>query len=285
MIKHKAGALSGHLKGHKGWTKVKYIKTFGEQSADDFADYIPPLEQRQASSIRMFERNTAKNRPVEPIDYTDDLSGAINELNAANRNQLSYEEAKFFDKFVEHIVQQTDRDDTQMPIITGLAFDMVFLDRLRNFQLRRGRSEDGIAANKDFDTTVKQVQDRIGKTMDMLGVSRSEQIKRGQIIKSSPASLISGYLDEIERMSPEVLRALILDEKRIYARSHARVQQFILSKAAEIEKEEESDETGRPLSLQDALSRAGLTAGGSSGQAQRVEPVTPTGPSESQLPF
>lgn len=258
-------ALAGHLNGHKaaGWDKARYLKEF-PSGESDFWMYTGSKESQQASRNAMLEYNHDKKiSRMSSVGVNASLDALVYE----NRQGLAYDEQEFYDQFFEQIVQQTDRDETQMPQIASLAFDHVLVKRLRNRLLdatKKGAKTELMLVAGEVEKTLKTTEERISKTMDALGISRQAQLKRGAIIKSTPASLISGYLDEIERMSPEMLDALQLEEKRVYARMHARLEKFIFSEAPDIEKEDESDDaTGRPLTLEAALSRAGITAGGS----------------------
>jgi hypothetical protein len=266
-------ALVGHLgPKHPGMKKADYIAKFGPESENDFWKQQKSTEERQMLSNRMRTINEERKRSSS--------NSALESLAAANREGLDIDEQEFYDEFFEQIFQQTDRDEMQIPIITSLAMDHIMVKRMRNRLLdkKKIKTED-IVANVELEKQLKTTEERISKTMDALGISRAAQLKRGAIIKSTPASLISGYLDEIERMSPEMLEAFQLEERRVYAKMMPRIEKFILSEAPDIEKEDESDEgSGKPLSLEEALGRAGIVAGGGYTPPESTE-------SERDLPF
>ncbi len=270
-------ALSGHIGGKHakdGWSRAKYIERWKDDGADqDFWNRTVAPEERQKLSNQMLELNVERKR--------GSMSSALSMLVAENVNDLSAEEQEFYHEFFEQIVQQTDRDETQMPVIASLTIDHIMVKRMRSrlLNMKKNAKVEDIIANGEIEKQLKTTEERISKTMDALGISRAAQLKRGAIIKSTPASLISGYLDEIERMSPEMLDAFQLEEKRVYAKMRPRIEKFILSEAPDIEKEDESDVgSGKPLSLEEALGRAGIVAGGSFKPPESTE-------SERDLPF
>lgn len=270
--------LSGHIGGahaKAGWTKTSYIAKW--DAALDFYTAVNNPEKRQTTRNQMLEINHERK-----LKRSAGVDEALDTLITENRDSLTDTECAFYDQFFEQIVQQTDRDETQMPQIASLAFDNIMVKRLRTRLLNATKASakiDALIATGEMEKVLKTTEERIQKTMTALGISRDAQLKRGAIIKSTPAALISGYLDEIERMSPEMLDALQLEEKRVYAVMGPRIDKFILSAAPEIEKEDESDDaSGTPLTLDQALEKAGITAGGS------IEPTESTGPA-SDLPF
>ena len=252
-------SLHGHLRKHTGLTKKQYVDRFGPEAENDF--YFAPKTNEEISKKSEIIHEVNRQRYTKK---REGLAGALDSITEQTLVNLNQEEQAFFSEFVEHATQQTDRDETQLPVITSLAFDLIFIKRLRTKQLlATNRKYDEILVNKDFETVIKQTEDRISKAMDTLGLSRASQIKRGQAIKSTPAAIISGYLDELERCTPEVLDALMLEEKRLYAKMQARIEKYILSDAPDISKEEADADNGRELTFEEAVARAGMVTGGS----------------------
>jgi hypothetical protein len=184
-----------------------------------------------------------------------------------NLSLLTDAENAFYINFVEQVFQSTDRDELHRPQISSLAFDMILLMRLRYKQLkssepgRPGRpANNGKDQSAILETQVKTAEDRVRKQMDNLGISREKQLERGKILKSSPASILSGYLDEIEKMSPEQLDAWEREERALLNKMEPRIEKFILRFAPDIAKDIEDDigRDGLPLTLDAALKRAGI---------------------------
>jgi hypothetical protein len=285
-IRMEAKRLSGHIGGkhyREGWSKDKYVEQFGADGESDFWHPVKVESERKERSNYFSELNhnrAAKNKAVRE----QGVAAAFENLE--NEQLWTDEERTFREEFVESVLQQIDRDETQIPIIGSLATDMVYLKRLREHQLRlskpsRNANKDTkLILDKDFETVVKQTEDRIQKSMTALGISREAQMKRGQVLKSTPASLISAYVDEIERMSPEMLDALRLEEQRVYAKMQKRISDHILQYAPDLEEEEESDDvsSGTVLNFEQALLRAGIAVGGASTQRQAPQPVPEPAP-------
>ena len=247
-------SMSGHLgKGHPGLNKSQYIQKYGLEAREDFWDKRPTAAQRQSNGTFMQEINQRRKR--------ESTFGSIDILTEDNYNNLTEAEQKFYDEYVEQLAQQVDREETQMPIISGLAFNLIRRERLTKTALAGKGYPD-----KEIETAIKQIEERNEKAMKELAVSRSDALKRGAAIKSTPAMLISGYIDEIERMSPEMLDAMRLEESRVCAKMQERIERFLLSNAPDLPKEDESDEqhsAEQPLSLEQVLARAGIQVGGS----------------------
>jgi len=168
--------------------------------------------------------------------------------------QLKPTERQFVDDFMEKMFQQVDRDEMQVPTITDLAIETVMLMRLRDTQLKALASskKDDVAAAKLASEQVKVITESIRKSMDKLGVSREAKLKNKVQVKSTAMSLLSGYMDEIERFSPEVLSTLKTEEEKALAAMFPRVQKLILDVAPDMEETPEQD----ALDLEALLKRA-----------------------------
>jgi hypothetical protein len=251
-----AKKLVGHIGGKHskdGWSKKKYLEEF-EEGADDFSHPLPPEKLRVQNSNRFSEQNAVYNAQRRAKIEDGQALDMLLEKNVA---LLTNEEKEFYEQFVEEVFQQTDRDEVQRPQIASLAFDQIILARLRGKQLRRGTLDKDTA--KAQEDAVKAAELRIRLTMESLGISREAQLKRGQSIKTTPASIISGYLDEIERMSPEQLDAFVREERRVEAKMVPRIAQYILKFAPDLDRYQEEEEgTGGdiPFTLEEALKRA-----------------------------
>lgn len=272
----KKSVLTGHIgKKHKGWTKKQYLERWPDTESHFIATISSPEELQR-------RKNELAERPLA-IRHREGIIEALKQLNSPDYDDLEEEERYFFDQFVEQLIQQTDRDETQMPAIQALAFDMVYAKRLRSLKLKSTKKnpEGRIGLDKDFEDVVKKTEDRITNGMKLLGLTREAQLKQGQSIKSTPSCLISGYIQEITQMSPEKLEALALDEKRVYARSYSKIEEDSFSKVETVMQDEEgSDElTNKPLSRSAAFARAGFNEGA-------VQPApTIIVSDESDLPF
>lgn len=246
--------LNGHLGAHKkdGWSRKKYIDRWKDDGAEnDFEDYQPKAEHKL-----IHERfNEPRNAPVDvPPDVTELLSDPNLEL-------LNADERIFYEQFYNTVLQQVDRDEVQMPVIGSLTLDMVVLKRLRRAQLE-ATGKKTFTSTKELEDAIEKAEKRIQSSMKALCISREMLLKTREQIKSTAAGLISGYLDEIERQTAEVLDALMIDEKRALARSKERIDKMILVHARDLEPEQDDtngNSTGAVISFEDALQRAGVT--------------------------
>lgn len=258
--------LYGHLKGHKGWDKKRYQAEFGAK--------IPAPIYKDEEEVKRVRENAIKNSHFSKRKRVrEGLSQVLEGLNKPVREMLVGTERDFFDQYVEDLYQKTDRDESQMPVIMSIAFDMIQVTRLRSTQLSfSGRTDTKDFADLDgLEKALKEAEGRIARGMKALGIDRESQLKRGQSIKSTPACMIAGYLSEVENMTPEVLEALMLEEKRVYANMMSRIEKYILSKVTEKREEEAKDVVSdRPLSLEEAFERAGVVVGGSEKPSQQI---------------
>jgi hypothetical protein len=263
-----ARKLNAHLGGKHTkksgdfWDKKRYIAKWGDA---DFWEYVPPKEQLAVKRIQMQEINQKSQAERKKADT---MLSAQDCLVDENRNQLTSEERAFYEKFCEDTFQQVDRDEAQLSAISALAFDLIVSTRLRS-QLLKGTGAkarpEWVVAMGDLEKTLKTVEDRITKTADKLGISREAQQKRGAQTKSTPSMIISAYMDEIARCSPESLDALKLEETKVWKKMQARIEEHILSVAPDVEREDEvsdGDTKSAPLTLRQALDRAGIVSGG-----------------------
>lgn len=260
-----AKRLMGHIGGkhrNEGWDKAKYLSRFGGGGAiNDFAFFKPDENARQEARNRLNVINAEKNaeqKRVEASKFAEtdaqvDAADPLSVLVAANKELLKPHERKFYEEFFNMVLQAVDRDELQIPAISSLAFDIVLTKRLRERQFKGTGTE-------ELEKSIKTLEDRVAKQMNVLGISREAQLKNKVQLKSTPASLISGYLDEIERMSPEALDTLRVEEQRVLARMQPRVERLILANAPDLPKDEQDDESldGPVLSFEEALRRANI---------------------------
>lgn len=238
------------------------------------------------------EPETPKKRKWVKKSTKDGIAGALENLNLNVKDKLTSEEKIFFDNYVEDLYLKTDRDETQMPLIVQLAFDMIISNRVREAQLdafdfnstRTSEAQKVILLASDSqEKTLKEAQARVKASLESLGMSRKQQIDRGAAITSTPSSLVSGYLDEVERMSVDMLEALMMEERRVYAKMQKRIEEHILSKVVERDTEEDEQlDSGRIFSMEEALERAGVVTGGSYDEPLEDEETLDAGYS---LPF
>lgn len=270
--------MTGHLGAHSkmGWTAKKYRETWGDE---DFFHWINPPARQQASKIFLQQNNPAK---LPNRGRRDGVTAALDQLNTAIVKGFSREEGDFYESSVDHLSQSTERDETQSATISSLVMDQIVVKRLRSrimIATMPNASADDIIESAELEKTLKTTETRITTAMEKLGLTRDAQIKRGQVIKSTPASIISGYVDEIERMSPDMLDALELEEKRVWARTTPRIQKYILANAPDLEKKDiDDDASGRSLSFEEVLQRIG-------GSTSRSESKAGPDKSVADLPF
>lgn len=275
--------LGGAHRDPDKWTKHRYIEEFGD---DELWERVLEKDLLLARGQQMRKINS--ERIVAKRAEREGIIGSLDTLVSSSRDDLTFEEQAFYDQFFETLLQQVDRDESQMPAISAFVFDIILVKRVR------GRMLKGTKANSTWDTllgvaelekSLATAETRITKQMDKLGLSREAQQKRGAIIKSTPSAIISSYMDEIERMTPEMLDALKLDEQRVYNTMLTRIEKYILSEAPDLEQEEVSESVtlGAPLTLEQALAKAGLSVGGSLNHIPIV--AASFEPSGADLPF
>jgi len=161
---------------------------------------------------------------------------------------LSASERIFYDQFSDEVFQQTDRDMVQTPIIMSLTFDMIQLKRYRATQIS-GQLHDDPKVVAALAEAMKNTEDRIRKQMDALGISRTAKLKNKAQIRSTPFCIISGYYDEMERMTPEQHQVLENEERKQLASMNERVQKWYLANAVDLEPLPEETEDGTLKSL------------------------------------
>lgn len=259
--------LIGHIGGkHKkeGWDKARYLSTFADGGAEnDFAFYRPPQEHRDRARAQVNKFNEEKKAEQARIAASEQTEqdppsshvNAMDLLAQGNKELLTPKERAFYEEFFQQVFQAVDRDEMQMPAISSLAFDMILVKQLRSDQFKSK------GTNKELEDAIKKAEERIITQMNALGISRAAQLKNKVQIKSSPASIISGYLDEIEHMSPEALDTLRVEEQRVLARMQPRIEKMILANAPDLQKDEqETDDGSDPvLTLEEALRRANIS--------------------------
>jgi hypothetical protein len=254
-----AKKLMGHIGGahsKQGWNKAKYFDRWGSDGEKDFAFYMPSKDAIAKTTIVINEVNTQKGIPQAlPTDVSELLADP-------NLSLLDSDERVFYEQFYNLVLQAVDRDEVQMPVIGSLAIDMVVMKRLRRSQLEATAKGAKLGPLKNLEDAIKNAEGRIQKSMQTLCISREMLMKTREQIRSTAAGLISGYMDEIERNTPEALEALMIDEKRVLARMYPRLESMVFKHAKELEPEQKEDNngvTGAIISLEDALQRAGVT--------------------------
>ena len=161
---------------------------------------------------------------------------------------LSPGERVFYDQFSDEVFNQTDRDMVQSPIIMSLTFDMIQLKRYRATQIS-GQLHNDPKVVAALAEAMKNTEDRIRKQMDALGVSRTAKLKNKAQIRSTPFSLISGYYDEMERMTPEQHQVLENEERKQLTSMNERVQKWYIAIAVDLDPVPEETEDGTLKSL------------------------------------
>jgi DNA replication initiation complex subunit (GINS family) len=90
--------------------------------------------------------------------------------------------------------------------------------------------------------SLKYTEERIRAQMKSLGIAREDKLKNRAQIKSTPFALIAGYMDELERMTPQQAMSLENEERKLYAIVKERINKFYVSLAPDIVAEEEDDD-------------------------------------------
>lgn len=216
--------MGGHLgKMHKGVNMARYIDTYGPEAATDF--YI--------------HRNGGRPKPDATPTSESKKSQTIEDELLQN---LTSTEKKFYHDFSQEVFQQIDRDIVQWPMVMSLALDMVHLNRCRSGQVGKKGEKLEAKVVEALAADIKNTEARIRAQMDSLGISRAAKQKNKAQVKSTPFSLISGYFDELQRMTPEQHQVMENEErKQLREAMDARIAKLYLSVAPDIEEKPGED--------------------------------------------
>lgn len=218
-----------HLVKHQ-YRKQQYIDEF-PGTEDDFVDFMAVARAKRKANL------IEENLPPKVLPAGSSIEDEL-------LSTLSDPEREFYDNFTDEVFGQIDRDMVQFPIIMSLTLDMIQLKRYRSVQIsQKGVSDDAkvIAAQSE---AMKSCEDRIRKQMDSLGISRTAKLKNKAQIRSTPFSLISGYFDEMERMTPEQHQVLENEERKQLASMLPRIKKWYLDNAPDLEPLPEETEDG-----------------------------------------
>jgi hypothetical protein len=246
-----ASALTGHFRSHKRtptkvWTKDAYIKKYGDKAKEQMV--FKPKTPEQVAVATEYLLRGKEGIPAHPEREPEEQS-FVDRM----KSSLTNGERREFDNTVDLLFQQVDRDPLQRPRIATLALYQIYLNRLMEVQFKTKKYDE------NTEKAIKQADVQINKLMAELGLTRKQRLDSRADIKSTPASLISGYLDELERMNPEMLVQMRLEQDKILEESMARIRKFIISAAPE-SKSELGDEGIRVVpDIETVLKRANIT--------------------------
>lgn len=166
---------------------------------------------------------------------------------------LTPSERKFYDDYSQEIFGQVDRDPAQLPTVMSLTLDVIQLTRIRKqMEVIAGKGKvdkEKLPSDKVIDAIVrnqKYTAERIQATMKALGIDREGKLKNKAQIKSTPFCLLSGYCDELERMTPPQAASLEAEERKLLATMTDRISRLYLSVAPDIQETEEEENGSLP---------------------------------------
>lgn len=233
----------GHVSGAHKLNAAKFIEQYPDE---------PPLIMNPRKVVQQ-----------EKLDAAE----GSNELENDVLDGMTLEEIKWFKVKVEEIFNEIDRDLTLKPRIVALVSDFILSMRY-NKQLLKANSKpnsDGKSTiNKDLNQAIKELESRIDTKMRSLGIDRQSKVANRQQSRSTPSTLISAYLDEIQRQPDEVLETLRIEEDKALAEVRAVLEKMYFPNAADIEPTHlgKEDDSGRPAyvppSIDDIIQRAGV---------------------------
>jgi hypothetical protein len=232
--------LLGHVAGKHKLTKEKFFLQYPEEAG------IGSQQHKKAVESKM-----------QLID-----AGSSDDLERQVLSSMTREEIHWYLEKVEDIFLQIDRDVTLKPRIHSLVSDLIIALRY-NKKLLRG-STNGEAINKDLNQAIKEIESRIDSKMKSLGVDRQSKLASRQQSRSTPSSLISAYVDDIQRQPDEVLDTLMIEEERALAEVRAILEKLYFRNAEDIEPTHigKEDGTGKPAyippTIDDIIQRAGV---------------------------
>lgn len=228
--------MLGHLGGAHRINAQKY--------ADQFPDEDPIDKSANIAGGASTYRRKLKNTPEDKV-----------------HQELSPEEQDYFTKFCAEMMQQIDRDATQITRLSALAFDTILLMRLQK-QSFINTKKAKIVLDKDLNTVMKEVEARVDAKFKLLGIDRQSKINSKQQVKSTPSAIISAYMDEIQRQTPEVQETLLREEEKALAEVEVIIKKLYYPRAVklvkEVEKEDESGQVRDSLDLDAAILRANI---------------------------
>lgn len=256
------GKLTGHLKTHtiplpgrgnktRCFTMADYEKKFGKKAMSDFEHIPNSAEVISKNRQTIIAYNAGElDQPMIPGTERDPNMSSIDEMKAG----LGQAELVEFNRIYESVFQQVDRDEVQIPRVASYSFYIIALNRCVAKQMVRN-----YAYNENVENSIKQNEDRIRKLAVELGISREQRLKARANLKSSPGALISGYVDELERCSVDMLSTMAIEEEIALREVNARVAEYILAVAPTMkEKYIDGDDSAAP-DLRAVLQRANLS--------------------------
>ena len=173
--------------------------------------------------------------PLQDVEVSPD--SIVDEMMAG----LNISERQAYDEMFDTVFQQVDRDMSLVMTIHNLCRSSIDLIRLQN-DWRDHYNHKRFKEAKFYQDCIKATGDNYRSYADSLGITRIQKLKSKEQVKSSPATLISAYLNELELMTPAVLQKMALEEQSMYAEMAARVKRDYLDSAADIEEEQIADE-------------------------------------------
>lgn len=263
-----ANAMTNHFKDKshpkrtkmKAWDKESYLARYGTKAKAHFISSKIPQATLEANARRVKQRDEfgrilpgpAPAAPVVPVLPGVEAPQLTPE--EAMLAELNAKEIDEYQKIFDSVFQQVDRDEVQIPLISSLAFTIISASRIRVKTL-----SNAYRYNEDTEKALKSAEERISKLSTLLGIDRQTKQKYKVSIKSTPSAMISGYLDEIARMSTESLQTLKAEEDRILSEITARIAKHILSVAPDKKVDPTDDDESYVPDLDAILRSANIT--------------------------
>lgn len=214
-----ARSMGGHVGAAHQLKAAEYVEKYGPEAGKDF--YYGGSAQKGRQKVATIEDEALKG--------------------------LSPSERTFYEDYSQEIFGQIDRDPAQWPVVMSLTLDVISLNRIRAQMDKLNKASDKekmppLAVINALVVNQKNTAQRVQDAMESLGISREQKIKNRAQIKSTPFALISGYLDELERMTPQQAASLENEERKLDDVVKERKNKLYLSVAPDItETEEEED--------------------------------------------
>lgn len=251
--------MNAHLKKHRRpddsvYNMRQYIAQFGPDAEDDFW-FNHSAEATREKFVEAQARMKETRRKEKSGDFSGMEPSAYSELEESEKDRYKQE----FEKLADAV----DRDQVHIHAIHGICLSQAYLDRLYLSVMKSSHKGNNhkFVPNKDQEKTIQDVEKRILESRKSLGLDRASNLNRGNSIKSTPSMIISAYVDEIRKMTPQVLDAYLAEERKCRASIAHNIKDLLAAAGGMTEEEKDASQGAFiPLSREEVarLAKSGI---------------------------
>ena len=130
---------------------------------------------------------------------------------------LSNSEEEYFDKRFDILFRQADFDPALEPAVRQIVMNEINLERYQAFINQKTRKlYNATTQSKDLEAA-HRVIDRLNeqnlKLMSSMGLTRKDKLSQKKHVETTPSRLITAYMEELKRLTPEERRREQEDEE------------------------------------------------------------------------